>query len=184
MFFWKLKFSCHSSSPSAEAGMKLDVNALRYLSKDDFRVLTAVELGMRNVLFLPLSVYIYIYIHINLLNFVQICSKNMLYISAVIHNAFSTKLYLPNSSTALLLSSNLSVLFISSFSMIVFISIIYNSCKYLYLFLYIYIYRHGGSYKVLKNLLKHKLLHHDSSKCMPVALPFASLLNVCVCVFY
>ncbi|CAD6235523.1 unnamed protein product [Miscanthus lutarioriparius] len=28
--------------------MKLDVNALRYLSKDDFRVLTAVEMGMRN----------------------------------------------------------------------------------------------------------------------------------------
>ena len=29
--------------------MKLDVNALRYLTKDDFRVLTAVEMGMRNV---------------------------------------------------------------------------------------------------------------------------------------
>jgi hypothetical protein len=29
--------------------MKLDVNALRYLSKEDFRVLTAVEMGMRNV---------------------------------------------------------------------------------------------------------------------------------------
>ena len=29
--------------------MKLDVNALRYLSKDEFRVLTAVEMGMRNV---------------------------------------------------------------------------------------------------------------------------------------
>ncbi|KAG6408452.1 hypothetical protein SASPL_131465 [Salvia splendens] len=28
--------------------MKLDVNALRYLTKDDFRVLTAVEMGMRN----------------------------------------------------------------------------------------------------------------------------------------
>nr|CAB3479070.1 unnamed protein product [Digitaria exilis] len=28
--------------------MKLDVNALRYLAKDDFRVLTAVEMGMRN----------------------------------------------------------------------------------------------------------------------------------------
>ena len=25
--------------------------------------------------------------------------------------------------------------------------------------------RHGGTYKVLKNLLKYKLLHHDSSKC-------------------
>ncbi|OAY84220.1 Serine/threonine-protein kinase rio2, partial [Ananas comosus] len=30
--------------------MKLDVDALRYLSKDDFRVLTAMEMGMRNVL--------------------------------------------------------------------------------------------------------------------------------------
>jgi len=29
--------------------MKLDVNALRYLTKDDFRVLTAFEMGMRNV---------------------------------------------------------------------------------------------------------------------------------------
>eukprot|EP00963_Diacronema_lutheri_P001385 scaffold86_cov338-Pavlova_lutheri.AAC.48 len=29
--------------------MKLDPSALRYLSKDDFRVLTAVELGQRNV---------------------------------------------------------------------------------------------------------------------------------------
>ena len=29
--------------------MKLDVNALRYLTKDDFRVLTAVEMGMHNV---------------------------------------------------------------------------------------------------------------------------------------
>jgi hypothetical protein len=29
--------------------MKLDVNVLRYLSKDDFRVLTAVEMGQKNV---------------------------------------------------------------------------------------------------------------------------------------
>ena len=29
--------------------MKLDVNVLRYLSKDEFRVLVAVEMGMRNV---------------------------------------------------------------------------------------------------------------------------------------
>ena len=29
--------------------MKLDVDVLRYLSKEDFRVLTAVEMGMRNV---------------------------------------------------------------------------------------------------------------------------------------
>lgn len=34
--------------------MKLDVNVLRYLSKDDFRVLTAVEMGMRNVYISPM----------------------------------------------------------------------------------------------------------------------------------
>lgn len=32
--------------------------------------------------------------------------------------------------------------------------------------------RHGGTYKVLKNLLKHKLLHHDSSKCEFTALNY------------
>jgi RIO kinase 2 len=37
--------------------------------------------------------------------------------------------------------------------------------------------RHGGTYKVLKNLLKHKLLHHDSSKC-----EFATLDNALLCV--
>ena len=43
--------------------MKLNVDALRYLSKDDFRVLTAVEMGMRNVcLFLSLSLYIYYFL--------------------------------------------------------------------------------------------------------------------------
>ncbi len=29
--------------------MKLDVNALRYLSADDFRVLTSIEMGQKNV---------------------------------------------------------------------------------------------------------------------------------------
>jgi RIO kinase 2 len=29
--------------------MKLDVNALRYLSREDFRVLTAVEMGQKNM---------------------------------------------------------------------------------------------------------------------------------------
>ncbi|XWS65032.1 hypothetical protein CRYUN_Cryun05aG0055700 [Craigia yunnanensis] len=67
--------------------MKLDVDVLRYLSKDDFRVLTAVEMGMRNHEIVP---------------------------SDLIHRIASLK--------------------------------------------------HGGTYKVLKNLLKHKLLHHDSSK--------------------
>ncbi|XP_021282254.1 serine/threonine-protein kinase rio2 isoform X1 [Herrania umbratica] len=67
--------------------MKLDVDVLRYLSKDDFRVLTAVEMGMRNHEIVP---------------------------SDLIDRIASLK--------------------------------------------------HGGTYKVLKNLLKHKLLHHDSSK--------------------
>jgi RIO-like serine/threonine protein kinase len=35
--------------------MKLDVDVLRYLSKDDFRVLTAVELGMRNHEIVPIE---------------------------------------------------------------------------------------------------------------------------------
>ncbi|KXZ56501.1 hypothetical protein GPECTOR_1g449 [Gonium pectorale] len=35
--------------------MKLDVNALRYLSKDDFRVLTAVEMGQKNHELVPLE---------------------------------------------------------------------------------------------------------------------------------
>ncbi|CAN8278727.1 unnamed protein product [Cochlearia groenlandica] len=67
--------------------MKLDVNVLRYLSKDDFRVLTAVEMGMRNHEIVPCE---------------------------LIERIASLK--------------------------------------------------HGGSYKVMKNLLKYKLLHHDSSK--------------------
>ncbi|MEW5302812.1 MAG: hypothetical protein WDW36_005558 [Sanguina aurantia] len=35
--------------------MKLDVNVLRYLSKDDFRVLTAVEMGQRNHEIVPIQ---------------------------------------------------------------------------------------------------------------------------------
>lgn len=35
--------------------MKLDVNALRYLSKDDFRVLTSVEMGQKNHEIVPLQ---------------------------------------------------------------------------------------------------------------------------------
>ncbi|KAI5670042.1 hypothetical protein M9H77_19895 [Catharanthus roseus] len=67
--------------------MKFDVDALRYLSKDDFRVLTAVEMGMRNHEIVP---------------------------AELIDRIASLK--------------------------------------------------RGGTYKVLKNLLRHKLLHHDSSK--------------------
>ncbi|KAF6156300.1 hypothetical protein GIB67_010109 [Kingdonia uniflora] len=67
--------------------MKLTVDVLRYLSKDDFRVLTAVEMGMRNHEIVP---------------------------AELIGRIAGLK--------------------------------------------------HGGSYKVMKNLLRHKLLHHDSSK--------------------
>ncbi|XP_020584035.1 serine/threonine-protein kinase rio2 isoform X2 [Phalaenopsis equestris] len=67
--------------------MKLDVDALRYLSKEDFRVLTAVEMGMRNHEIVPAEL-------------VERIAR----------------------------------------------------------------LKHGGTYKVLRNLLKHKLLHHDSSK--------------------
>ncbi|KAH7663816.1 Non-specific serine/threonine protein kinase protein [Dioscorea alata] len=67
--------------------MKLDVDALRYLSKDDFRVLTAVEMGMRNHEIVP---------------------------AELVDRIAGLK--------------------------------------------------HGGTYKVLKNLLKNKLVHHDSSK--------------------
>lgn len=35
--------------------MKLDVTLLRYLTKDDFRVLTAVEMGMKNHELVPKS---------------------------------------------------------------------------------------------------------------------------------
>lgn len=47
--------------------MKLDVNALRYLSKDDFRVLTAVEMGMRNVC----NILLYSSINLLFLNFIH-----------------------------------------------------------------------------------------------------------------
>ncbi|CAN6485403.1 unnamed protein product [Victoria cruziana] len=67
--------------------MKLDVDVLRYLSKDDFRVLTSVEMGMRNHEIVP---------------------------AELVDRIASLK--------------------------------------------------HGGTYKVLRNLLKHKLVHHDSSK--------------------
>ncbi|RZC62651.1 hypothetical protein C5167_024391 [Papaver somniferum] len=69
--------------------MKLGVDVLRYLSKDDFRVLTSVEMGMRNQEIIP----------------VELIGR--------------------------------------------------IACL-----------KHGGTYKVLKNLLKHKLVHHDSSKYM------------------
>ncbi|RLN23065.1 serine/threonine-protein kinase rio2 [Panicum miliaceum] len=67
--------------------MKLDVNALRYLTKDDFRVLTAVEMGMRSHEIVP---------------------------AELVDRIAGLK--------------------------------------------------HGGKYKVLRNLLKNKLVHHDAAK--------------------
>ena len=38
-----------TTAAAARPAQKLDVNVLRYLSKEDFRVLTAVEMGQKNV---------------------------------------------------------------------------------------------------------------------------------------
>jgi len=40
--------------------MKLDVSVLRYLSRDDFRVLTAVEMGMKNHEIVPTELIWYL----------------------------------------------------------------------------------------------------------------------------
>jgi RIO-like serine/threonine protein kinase len=52
--------------------MKLDVNALRYITKEEFRALQAVELGQRNVQ-APLS--------FTLIAFASFLSVNMAFIS-------------------------------------------------------------------------------------------------------
>lgn len=67
--------------------MKLDVNVLRYLSKEEFRVLTAVEMGMKNHEIVP---------------------------AELVDRIAGLK--------------------------------------------------HGGAFKNMKTLLRHKLVHHDSSK--------------------
>jgi hypothetical protein len=46
---------CTCKSCLKSEAMKLDVNVLRYLSKEDFRVLTAVEMGQKNVSWVPES---------------------------------------------------------------------------------------------------------------------------------
>jgi hypothetical protein len=43
--------------------MKLDVNALRYLARDDFRTLTAVEQGERNVRLSFLFFFAFVFFH-------------------------------------------------------------------------------------------------------------------------
>lgn len=56
-----------------------------------------------------------------------------------------------------------------STSQVCFNSRLNNQCSFfvtwLYWLVFQLLYRRGGTYKVLKNLLKNKLLHHDSSKC-------------------
>lgn len=37
-------------------------------------------------------------------------------------------------------------------------------------------FRHGGTYKVLRNLLKNKLVHHDATKCESFMVNFAPFL--------
>ncbi|KAH9726497.1 non-specific serine/threonine protein kinase [Citrus sinensis] len=99
--------------------MKLDVDVLRYLSKDDFRVLTAVEMGTRNVLYSLFNTFF------SLLTF-----SMKLYLSELVLRIASLNLFISNN------------------------FIIICTCMY----------GHVGTYKVLKNLLRYKLLHHDSSK--------------------
>ncbi|KAL2623439.1 hypothetical protein R1flu_003644 [Riccia fluitans] len=87
---WELQgfeFGRISASTEAQGKMKLDVNVLRYLSKDEFRVLTATEMGMKNHEIVPAE-----------------------------------------------LVERIAGL------------------------------RNGGAYKNMKTLLKHKLVHHDSTK--------------------
>ena len=43
----------HITPPLPHSAMKLDASVLRYMSKDEFRILTAIELGMRNHQLVP-----------------------------------------------------------------------------------------------------------------------------------
>jgi len=43
------------ANPVKKEDMKLDVTCMRYLTKDDFRVLVAVEMGMRNHELVPVE---------------------------------------------------------------------------------------------------------------------------------
>ncbi|KAH9726498.1 non-specific serine/threonine protein kinase [Citrus sinensis] len=95
--------------------MKLDVDVLRYLSKDDFRVLTAVEMGTRNVLYSLFNTFF------SLLTF-----SMKLYLSELVLRIASLNLFISNN------------------------FIIICTCMY----------GHVGTYKVLKNLLRYKLLLH------------------------
>ena len=47
MSLFKLIFLYSNTLPDSSMG-KLNVSMLRYLTKEDFRVLTAVEMGMKN----------------------------------------------------------------------------------------------------------------------------------------
>lgn len=140
------------------AAMKLDIDALRYLSKDDFRVLTAVEMGMRNVCRSPPCSAVYM-----CTCFICRCVVGFDVFSPMFVGS-STRLFPRSSSIGLQGSSELHLagLLWPWFAWIV----LKTSDGFFLLFcVFICDFRHGGTYKVLKNLLKHKLLHHDSSKC-------------------
>jgi hypothetical protein len=43
-----LRAACAAACSLAAAAMKLDLSILRYMQREEFRVLTAVEMGMKN----------------------------------------------------------------------------------------------------------------------------------------
>jgi len=89
--------------------MKLDVNVLRYLGKDDFRTLTAVEMGQKNVRCIQSSVHD---------------------VDGILHTFF------------LLQHEIVPSQLVESIAGL----------------------KHGGAFKCLKTLLRHKLVHHEGKK--------------------
>ena len=101
--------------------MKLDVNVLRYLSKDDFRTLTAVEMGQKNVRFLSMHISRY-------------------------HNkcrhAHSPHPPLPPYPPHIVQHEIVPAQLVDTIAGL----------------------KHGGTFKCLRNLCRHKLVHHDAQK--------------------
>ena len=93
--------------------MKLDVNVLRYLGKDDFRTLTAVEMGQ--------------------------VRTTLLTRSSPVPRPFLTRSFLPS---------------FQKNHEIVPAQLIESIAKL----------KHGGTFKCLKTLLRHKLVHHEGKK--------------------
>lgn len=102
--------------------MKLDVNVLRYLSKDDFRTLTAVEMGQKNVSSRATATPAKL-------------KTNSLHMTTFFH-AFHP-IHAPPLQHEVVPAQ------------------LVDSIAGL---------KHGGTYKCLKTLLRHKLVHHDASK--------------------